>query len=307
MPNPRAWIGGAEHRSVTLRRCSKEGVTPSRFTRHNLGIRAEPRQRDTVKPLELFFDLVFVLGFTQCSALMATEPSWVGLLRGCMALALLWWAWAGYAWLTSVIDPEEGSVRIVMFVAMSALVVAALAVPESFGARGLTFALAYGVVRIAHLALFLVSGRDDAGLRRTVLEFGTTSAVAIALLVVGSFLDPSAQTALWALAIVTDLAGGLIGIGGWSLMPTHFAERHNLVIILALGESIIALGVGTHVALTAPVTVASCSVWRWRRRCGGSTSTSSPSSPSNDWSGQRPVANGTAMPGTATPTSTCSW
>ncbi len=231
-------------------------MTTPRFTRHNLGLRVEPRQRDTVKPLELFFDLVFVLGFTQCSALMAVEPSWLGLLRGCMALALLWWAWAGYAWLTSVIDPEEGSVRIVMLAAMSALVVAALAVPESFGARGLTFALAYGAVRLAHLALFLVPGREDAGLRRTVFEFGTTSGVAITLLVVGSFLDPSAQTALWALAIVTDLAGGLIGIGGWSLMPTHFAERHNLVIILALGESIIALGVGTHVELTAPVTVA---------------------------------------------------
>ena len=207
-------------------------MTPSRLTRHNLGIRAEPRQRDTVKPLELFFDLVFVLGFTQCSALMAAEPSWLGLLRGGMALALLWWAWAGYAWLTSVIDPEEGSVRIVMFAAMSALVVAALAVPESFGARGLTFALAYGVVRLAHVALFLVPGRDDAGLRRTVLEFGTTSVVAIALLVAGSFLDPSAQTALWALAIVTDLAGGLIGIGGWSLMVFHGQPLTQMLLML---------------------------------------------------------------------------
>src|SRR5262245_22308436 len=161
------------------------GMTLSRLTRHNLSIRAEARERDTVKPLELFFDLVFVLGFTQCSALMAAEASWTGLLRGCMALALLWWAWTGYAWLTSVIDPEEGSVRIVIIAAMSALVVAALAVPESFGDRALTFAIAYGVVRLAHLALFLVPGRDDAGLRRTVREFGTTSAVAITVLVVG--------------------------------------------------------------------------------------------------------------------------
>ena len=127
-------------------------MTP-RFARakENLRLRAEPRQRDTVKPLELFFDLVFVLGFTQCTALMAAEGSWLGLLRGCMALTLLWWAWAGYAWLTNVIDPEEGSVRIVMFAAMSALVVAALAVPDSFGDRGLTFAIAYGVVRLAHV------------------------------------------------------------------------------------------------------------------------------------------------------------
>jgi low temperature requirement protein LtrA len=224
--------------------------------RDNLRLRAEPRQGDTVKPLELFFDLVFVLGFTQCSALMASEGSWLGLLRGCMALALLWWAWAGFAWLTSVIDPEEGSVRIVMFAAMSALVVAALAVPESFGARALTFAVAYGVVRIAYVALFLVPGRDDTTLRHTVLLFAASSAVAIGLLVGASFLDPGPQTALWAVAIVLDFAGALIGIGGWSLMPMHFAERHNLIIILALGESIIALGVGTNVELTPSVTFA---------------------------------------------------
>ena len=187
---------------------------------------------------------------------MASEGSWLGLLRGCMALALLWWAWAGFAWLTSVIDPEEGSVRIVMFAAMSALVVAALAVPESFGARALTFAVAYGVVRIAHIALFLVPGRDNTTLRHTVLVFAASSAVAIGLLVGASFLDPGPQTALWAVAIVLDFAAALIGIGGWSLMPMHFAERHNLIIILALGESIIALGVGTHVELTTPVTFA---------------------------------------------------
>jgi low temperature requirement protein LtrA len=219
-------------------------------------LHAEPRERDSVKPLELFFDLVFVLGFTQCSALMATEGSWLGLLRGCMAIALLWWAWAGYAWLTSVIDPEEGPVRIVMFAAMAGLVVAALALPDSFGDRGLTFAVAYGVVRFAHVALFLVPGRDDAALRHTVLGYAGSSAVAIGILVGASFLDPGPQTALWGVAIVVDFLGGLIGIDGWSLMPTHFAERHNLVIILALGESIIALGVGTHVELTTPVTVA---------------------------------------------------
>jgi low temperature requirement protein LtrA len=233
-------------------------VTPPRFAhaRDNLRLRAEPRQRDTVKPLELFFDLVFVLGFTQCTALMAAEGSWIGLVRGCMALALLWWAWAGYSWLTNVIDPEEGSVRIVMFAAMSALVVAALAVPESFTARGLTFAIAYGVVRFAHVALFLVPGRDDAALRRSVIGFATSSAIALALLVSASFLDPGPQTVMWGVAILLDGAGALIGIDGWSLMPSHFAERYNLVIILALGESIIALGVGTHVTLVPSVTIA---------------------------------------------------
>ncbi len=80
-------------------------------------ISAELREGEVVKPLELFFDLVFVLAFTQCTALMAAQPTWEGIGRGMLVLAMLWWAWVGYAWLTSVIEPEEGAVRIVMFAA----------------------------------------------------------------------------------------------------------------------------------------------------------------------------------------------
>src|SRR3954453_23251499 len=91
----------------------------------------EARQRETVKPLELFFDLVFVLGFTQCSALMAAQPDWSGIGRGLLTLAVIWWAWVCYAWLTSLVEPEEGWVRLVMFVAMTGLLIAALCVPEA--------------------------------------------------------------------------------------------------------------------------------------------------------------------------------
>src|SRR5919106_1374272 len=94
-------------------------------------ISPELREQETVKPLELFFDLVFVLGFTQCTALMAEQGTWEGIGRGMLVLAVLWWAWAGYAWLTSVIDPEEGSVRVVMIAAMAGLLVVALCVPEA--------------------------------------------------------------------------------------------------------------------------------------------------------------------------------
>src|SRR6476659_7992062 len=96
---------------------------------------AELRQQETVKPLELYFDLVFVLGFTQCTALMSANPSWAAVGQGMLVLATLWWAWTGFAWLTSVIDPEEGAVRIAMFAAMAALLVVALCVPQAFGSR----------------------------------------------------------------------------------------------------------------------------------------------------------------------------
>src|SRR5215213_3039000 len=168
---------------------------------------AERRQGETVKPLELFFDLVFVLGFTQCTALMVHDHSWQGLARGVLVLALVWWSWVGYAWLTSVIDPEEGAVRLVIFAAMAGLLVVALSIPEAYGDRGVAFAVAYGVVRAAHIALY------------------------------------AAEPAVF-------------GMSGWTLVPRHFAERHNLVIILALGESIVALGVASQAELTAGVITA---------------------------------------------------
>ena len=229
----------------------------STTSRHLPRLDAEPRQQETVKPLELFFDLVFVLGFTQCTALMAAEPDWDGLARGLLVLAALWWTWAAYAWLTSVIDPEEGVVRIVMFGAMAGLLVVSLCVPEAFGDRALTLAIAFGVVRAAHIALYLLASRDDPGLRRSVQGIALSTPVAVGLLVGAAFADGRAQGALWVLAVAVDCGVPLFfGLTGWRLVPGHFAERHNLIIILALGESIVALGVGAQLDLDAPVLTA---------------------------------------------------
>jgi low temperature requirement protein LtrA len=224
--------------------------------RHAPRLRVEWRERETVKPLELYFDLVFVLAFTQCTALMSEEGTWVAIARGCLVLAILWWCWTAFAWLTSVIDPEEGPVRLVMIGTTAALLVTALCVPGVFGERALTFAIAYGVVRFAHIVLFLIAGREDAELRHSLVGIAMGSAVGVGLLIAGSFLEPRGQTIVWTVAIVLDLAGGLFRPAGWKLVTAHFAERHNLVIILALGESIVALGVGSQVDLTTPVIVA---------------------------------------------------
>ena len=220
-------------------------------------IAAERRQQETVKPFELFFDLVFVLGFTQCTALMADDPTWEGIARGLLVLAVLWWSWAAYAWLTSVLDPEEGAVRLVMLGATAALLVVGLAIPEAFGDRATTFAVAYGVVRAAHIALFGIASRDEPDLRHSVIGLAGSSAVAVGLLLGASFLDGAAQGVLWGLAIVVDWGlPAVFGTQGWILVPGHFAERHNLVIILALGESIVALGVASEIDLTAGVITA---------------------------------------------------
>ncbi len=169
-----------------------------------------------------------------------------------LVLGVLWWSWAAYAWLTSVVDPEEGAVRFAMFAAMAGFLIAAIAVPDAFGDLALPFALAYGAVRAAHIALFVLASRDDPGLRHSVAGLAVSSAIGVGLLVGASFLDGIAQGALWILALTLDMAGPLffIDAGGWRLEPGHFAERHGLIIIIALGESIVAIGVGAHAHLT---------------------------------------------------------
>jgi len=215
------------------------------------------REEARVTPLELFFDLVFVLALTQCTALMAEEPTWTGVGKGLLVLGMLWWSWVGYAWLTSVVEPEEGAVRIVIFAAMAAFLVASLCIPAAFDESGLLFASAYAVVRVAQIALFVLASRDDAGLRRSVIGLGGSTLVGVSLLLAASFADGPLQGALWGLALALDMAGPLFfGVEGWKLVPGHFAERHGLIVIIALGESIVAIGVGAEAGVGTGVVAA---------------------------------------------------
>jgi low temperature requirement protein LtrA len=217
-------------------------------------LRAVLRESERVTPLELFFDLVFVLALTQCTALMSNRPTWDGMAQGVLVLGVLWWSWVGYAWLTSVVDPEEGAVRIAIFAAMAAFLIAAIAVPEAFDDLGLAFALAYAVVRAAHIALFVLASRDDPALRHSVIGLAGSTAIGVVLLVVASSLDGLEQGVLWGVALALDMAGPyFMGAEGWRLVPGHFAERHGLIVIIALGESIVAVGVGADAHLTAGI------------------------------------------------------
>jgi low temperature requirement protein LtrA len=217
---------------------------------HSSRLGATLREGERVTPLELFFDLVFVLAITQCTALMSHHPTWSGLAQGLLVLGMLWWAWVGYAWLTSVLDPEEGAVRLIMFGAMAALLLVSLCVPEAFGNLALAFALIFGVVRVAHIGLFMLASPEDDGLRHSVLGLAVSTFIAVALLATASLFDGLAQGALWALALFLDMGGPyFFGSEGWKLVPGHFAERHGLIVIIALGESIVAIGVGAEHAL----------------------------------------------------------
>ncbi|MBS1863102.1 MAG: low temperature requirement protein A [Actinobacteria bacterium] len=203
------------------------------------------REGGRVTPLELFFDLVFVLAITECTALMSHHPTWSGLAQGLLVLGVLWWAWAAYAWLTSVIDPEAGPVRLVFFAAMASMLIAAICVPEAFGDLALAFALAIGFFRVAHIALFAIAGSDEPNLARSVRTLAISTAIAVGLLAAASAFGGLAQAALWILALALDFGGPyFFGVEGWQLVPGHFAERHGLIIIIALGESIVEIGSG---------------------------------------------------------------
>ncbi|MGH9245351.1 MAG: low temperature requirement protein A [Acidimicrobiales bacterium] len=195
-------------------------------------------------PLELFFDLVFVFAITQVTSLLAADSTWGGLLRAVLVLAALWWAWSAYSWLTNTIDPNQTGNRVAMLVAMAAMLVVALATPRVFGDDGVLFGAAYLIVRVMHIVLY-ARRSPDIGIRVAILRLAPTAFTASALLVGAGLLEAPVREAVWALALAVDYAGPfLFGVRGLRVSASHFAERFGLIVIIALGESIVAIGIG---------------------------------------------------------------
>jgi len=229
---------------------------------------AEPEQR--VSSLELFFDLVFVFAITQVTAYIAAAPHWMRLLEGMAILTIVWWAWGSYAWLGNTAGTDEGLFRVTLFAAAAAMLLVAIAVPHAFGRDALTFGIAYAVVRVLHIGAYAILAHGDPRLTRVVRHLALSMLPAALLLVVAGAFDGPARTACWVLAIAIDVVGLYVsGVDSWSVEAGHLAERFGLIVIIALGESIVALGVGaedhpldagTIVAVLLGVTVA-CALW----------------------------------------------
>ncbi len=218
----------------------------------------EPDAEHQVTPLELFFDLIFVFGITQVTILLADDPTWGGVFRGMLVLAALWWAWTVYAWLTSAMDVDEGGIRLLMLASMGAMFGVALAVPGAFGDDALLFGVAYLLVRVLHLVLATVVSGDDPDRRDAIVRFVPTALAGASLILVAAFLEGRPRIAVWIVALAIDYLGPtVVGPGrGWRVAPEHFAERHGLIVLIALGESIIAIGLGAGFELDAGVIVA---------------------------------------------------
>src|ERR687893_1883834 len=199
-----------------------------------------------VTPLELFFDLVFVFALTQVTGFLADHLTWVGMLQGAALLAVLWSSWAVYSWLTNAVPAEDViPARIVIFLAMAAMFVASLAVPGAFGQYGVLFGSAYFVVQLSQVVLYSLAAGSDLEQRWAILRLAPGLVGAPVLMIVAGFLDGYAQGALWAVALAVGYGVAFVrGVSGFRIHAGHFAERHGLVVIIALGESIVAAGVG---------------------------------------------------------------
>ena len=178
-------------------------------------------QEHRVTPRELFFDLVFVFAFTQVATLLADDPTFAGIGQGVLVLGALWWAWAGYAWLTNVVDPEDEVVGAALLVALIAMFVAALVVPGVFtdGDEGVLFGAAFLVVCAMHTVIYALAGRGNPDLLGAVLRLAPFTLLGATLILVAGIAE-GARTWLWIAALATTYGGALLtGATGWRVHP----------------------------------------------------------------------------------------
>jgi low temperature requirement protein LtrA len=205
------------------------------------------QREQRVTSLELFFDLVFVFAFTQVTTVFSDAPTWAGVGRGLLILGALWWAWAAYAWLTNTLDPDDGAVWGAMLIAIAGMFVAALAVPEAFGNEGVVFGVAFLIVNVMHLTLYALGARGDPELLAAILRSAPWGLAGAALILAAGFVEGDLKPVLWLAALAVGFFGPLLGgSSGWRVQPAHFVERHGLIVIIAIGESLVAIGIGAR-------------------------------------------------------------
>lgn len=203
-----------------------------------------PHIASRVSTIELLFDLVFVFTITQVTHVVVEEPDWVGLGKAVVILALVYYMYDGYVWLMNQTAPDSVAERIAMIGAMAAFLVLAAAIPHAFDSARLVFGIAYLVVILVHLALFVLRG--SSGNARGMFRIGPYNVVAALLVIAATFFPEGIAPWFSVVALVVILGGtaGRRGVSGFNLGASHLIERHGLLMIIAFGESIVAVGTG---------------------------------------------------------------
>ncbi|MGI9604633.1 MAG: low temperature requirement protein A, partial [Acidimicrobiales bacterium] len=198
----------------------------------------------TADPVELFFDLAFVFAFSQLVAHLVHHPTWTGAWEAALLFAILWLPWSWFTWAANAVPGNQRAVRAIFLVATAVTVPMAASVGTAFGSGGATFALSGAAILLMSIALQLLALDSESELYRSAMKLATPVFLAIALLVVGGFVDGNARVALWlAMVVITILGTWSAGSSEWIVRTGHFAERHGLILIIALGEVIVAIGI----------------------------------------------------------------
>jgi low temperature requirement protein LtrA len=206
----------------------------------------QPVPVERVSTLELFFDLVFVFTVTQLTAILTHEVTWSALGQVVLMLGLIWWMYDGYAWLTNSISTRGLTARAILLGGMAGYLVIALAVPRAFHGSGLAFGIGYFIVVAVHASLFLwTASAQSSSAFLGIAPYNLFNAI---LVVVGGAVGGTPQAVLWTLAVVgewsTPWVANRESQSEFQIAPAHFVERHGLVIIVAIGESVVAIGIG---------------------------------------------------------------
>lgn len=229
-------------------------------------LRQDGEHRSTVTPVELFFDLVYVFAITQLSHKLLEHFDIHGALQTALLLLAVWWAWVYTAWFTNWFDPDQRTVRLVLIIGMVASLLMSTSIPEAFGERGLLFAVAYVVLQVGRSLFIIWAARDNASLRINFVRLVTWSILASVFWIAGALVSGPAREVLWVIAVLVDYAAPLFffyvpGLGrshtnDWDISGEHMAERAQLFVIIALGESILVTGATFSELAISPADVA---------------------------------------------------
>ncbi len=203
--------------------------------------------------VELFFDLVFVYAITQVTTLLLSDLSPLGFAKSGLVLFLVWWAWSQYTWMANAVGPACRSIRFGMLVASVPTFFVAFTLPDAYAASALWFCLSYFLVREIGLLLYWFALTHDRHQQNALRTFIPFASVAPTLVLVGGFVPETPRTILYAVSMIVDILGALnAGKGNFRISASHFAERYGLLVIIAIGESVIAIGIGAAQAERTP-------------------------------------------------------
>jgi low temperature requirement protein LtrA len=199
-----------------------------------------------VSAAELFFDLIFVFAFTQVTTLLAAAPTPLGFVHGLVVLGIVWWAWGSFAWLTNARAADSTAMRLILLAGMAGMLVVGLAVPTAFENGALLFAGGIAVTRIVWIIAYRLASRGDPDYAAAVRRLTLGAIVVPAALIVGAVVGSPLQLWIWLAALVFDYVTPILARPrGWKVDPAHFSERYGLIVIIALGEAVVAVGLAT--------------------------------------------------------------